>query len=176
MRDADTDTLEGEASPSNPLLGDKKGDLEDGLEFSDFFSLRKPKDVRAGLASGVKSIGKGVVGGTASLIAAPIVCATQDGFRGFAKGLAVGVAGAAVLPVVGVAVGAAQITRGLYYTPEAILENVRGRYWDQVKREWVDEEPMPLATQEQVVENSRNPFFRGSGESSFLAVHNTSTV
>lgn len=56
----------------------------------DIFSLRRPKDAKAGLASGVKSIGKGVVGGMVGLIAAPVVGATQDGFTGFAKGVATG--------------------------------------------------------------------------------------
>ncbi|GMH45279.1 hypothetical protein BSKO_13236 [Bryopsis sp. KO-2023] len=123
---------------------------EENFDFSDFFSLRRPRDARAGLASGIKSIAKGVVGGTASLVAAPAVYASQDGWRGFGKGLAVGVAGAAVLPVVGVAVGATQIVRGVYNTPEALVEVTRGKYWDNLKREWVDDPPMHLATEEQI--------------------------
>lgn len=123
---------------------------DDKVEISDFFSLRKPKDARAGFASGMKSIAKGVLGGTASLVAAPAIYANQDGWRGLAKGVAVGVAGAAVLPVVGVAIGATQIVRGVCNTPEAIVETTRGRYWDESKREWVDEQPLPLATEEQI--------------------------
>lgn len=137
---------------------------EDKLEFNDLFSLRKPKDARAGLASGMKSIAKGVLGGTASLVAAPAVYANQDGWKGLAKGVAVGVAGAAVLPVVGVAIGATQIVRGVYNTPEAIVETTRGRYWDQSKREWVDEEPLPLVTEEQVYGRSGIASQMGAGK------------
>jgi hypothetical protein len=56
----------------------------------DIFSLRRPKDFKAGLSSGAKSFGKGLVGGIVGLIAAPVVGATQDGFVGFAKGVATG--------------------------------------------------------------------------------------
>ena len=56
----------------------------------DIFSLRRPKDVKAGVSSGVKSLGKGLVGGAVGLIAAPVVGATQAGLAGFAKGIATG--------------------------------------------------------------------------------------
>jgi hypothetical protein len=61
--------------------------------FQDIFSLRRPRDAKAGLSSGAKSLGKGLVGGVVGLFAAPIVGATQDGFSGFAKGVATGVRG-----------------------------------------------------------------------------------
>ncbi len=38
---------------------------EPSVEFSDVFSLRKPKDAKAGLSSGLKSIGKGIAAGVA---------------------------------------------------------------------------------------------------------------
>jgi hypothetical protein len=66
--------------------------------FQDIFSLRRPKDVKAGLSSGAKSLGKGLVGGVVGLFAAPIVGATQDGFAGFAKGVATGAPHAAPPP------------------------------------------------------------------------------
>ena len=43
-----------------------------------------------------------------------------------------GLAGAAVLPVVGVGVGVMQIVRGAANTPEAIREASLGKHWDQV--------------------------------------------
>jgi len=58
--------------------------------FQDIFSLRRPRDAKAGLSSGMKSLGKGLVGGVVGLVAAPVVGATQDGFTGFAKGVATG--------------------------------------------------------------------------------------
>ena len=35
-----------------------------GVDFNDVFSLRRPRDAKAGLASGAKSIGKGLLAGT----------------------------------------------------------------------------------------------------------------
>ena len=63
---------------------------EPAPNFNEIFSLRRPKDAKAGFSSGMKSLGKGVVGGVVGLIAAPVVGATQDGFKGFAKGVATG--------------------------------------------------------------------------------------
>ena len=59
-------------------------------QFNDVFSLRKPKDAKAGFSSGAKSIGKGVLAGAVGLFAAPIVMAKEEGAKGFAKGVAVG--------------------------------------------------------------------------------------
>jgi hypothetical protein len=54
------------------------------------FSLRQPKDIRAGLSSGLQSVSKGVLGGAVTLLAAPLVGASQDGLSGFAKGVVAG--------------------------------------------------------------------------------------
>ncbi|CAD7704560.1 unnamed protein product [Ostreobium quekettii] len=137
---------------STPPADQPPGDSGAGaqVDFNDLFSLRRPRDARAGFASGLKSIAKGLVGGTASLVAAPVVYSQQEGWKGLGKGLAVGVATAVVLPVTGAVVGTTQMLRGLVNTPEAIYEAaVNGRYWDNVKREWVDEPPMPLVEQAQ---------------------------
>lgn len=56
----------------------------------DVFSLRKPKDIKAGLSSGGKSIVKGIGAGVVGLVAAPVLGAHQEGFLGFAKGTAAG--------------------------------------------------------------------------------------
>ena len=132
-----------------PLLNQNLPDDADAtpVDFNDLFSLRRPRDVRAGVASGLKSIAKGLVGGTASLVVAPAHYAQQEGWKGFGKGLAVGMAGAVVLPVTGVAVGATQMLRGVVNTPEAIYETTRGRYWDHLERQWVDEPPMHIVAQ-----------------------------
>lgn len=47
--------------------------------------------------------------GAIGLVAAPAIGASQEGFKGFAKGAAAGVAGAVLLPVTGVVVGAVQV-------------------------------------------------------------------
>ena len=60
------------------------------MHVQDVFSLRKPKDIRAGLSSGGKSIVKGIGAGVVGLVAAPALGAHQEGFVGFAKGAAAG--------------------------------------------------------------------------------------
>ncbi|KXZ52148.1 hypothetical protein GPECTOR_10g777 [Gonium pectorale] len=128
---------------SNPLG-------EPNVDFNDIFSLRKPRDAKAGLASGLKSIAKGVLGGAAGLVAAPIVGAQRDGVTGFAKGLASGVVGAVVLPVTGVGVGAVQMVRGVINTPEAVMQASKDMLWDEERRVWVDKNMIvPLQAQQQ---------------------------
>ncbi|GFR42214.1 hypothetical protein Agub_g3105 [Astrephomene gubernaculifera] len=119
---------------------DPSASNEPQVNFSDVFSLRRPRDARAGLASGLKSIAKGVIGGAAGLVAAPIVGAHREGVTGFAKGLATGVVGAVVLPVTGVSVGAVQMVRGVINTPEAVSQSYGGKVWDEERREWVDKD------------------------------------
>lgn len=41
------------------------------LDEINIFSTRKPKDAAAGLSSGLKNLGKGVLGGAAALLYAP---------------------------------------------------------------------------------------------------------
>ena len=134
------------------------------LEFSDFFSLRRPKHVFAGLSSGLQSIAKGGGSGAACLVGVPAVGAytvrsrrraegehdtardshvtpnAQGGVGGFLGGVVAGGISAAVLPLVGAGVGAAQIVRGIAATPEAVYEPLRGKRWDSVAREWVWED------------------------------------
>ena len=57
-------------------------------------SLRRPQNIMSGLSSGMQSVGKGVLGGAAALIAAPVVGARSEGWSGFAKGLGAGLAAA----------------------------------------------------------------------------------
>eukprot|EP00798_Chlamydomonas_sp_ICE-L_P023567 gene23567-9091_t len=78
-----------DARPSTEVEADQPStSKERTVDFNDVFSLRRPKDAKAGLSSGLKSIAKGVVGGLAGLVAAPTIGAHQDGAMGFAKGLA----------------------------------------------------------------------------------------
>jgi hypothetical protein len=58
--------------------------------FNSIFSTRKPRDVRAGLSSGSKSIAKGFLAGTLCLVGTPIVGAIAGGWGGLAKGVATG--------------------------------------------------------------------------------------
>ncbi len=58
--------------------------------FNSMFSLRKPRDIGAGLSSGTKSLVKGILAGTVSLVGGPVIGAVSEGWGGFAKGLGVG--------------------------------------------------------------------------------------
>ena len=53
----------------------------------------------------------------------------QGGFGGFLGGVLAGAVSAAVLPVMGLSVGCAQVVRGLIATPEAVYEPLRGKRW-----------------------------------------------
>jgi len=115
-------------------------------DFEHLFSLRKPKDFAGGLASGLKSIGKGIAIGGVGLVAAPAIGAHQDGFRGFAKGAAAGIAGAVVLPITGVVVGGTQICRGIAQQPKAWKNQSEGQHWDKDSRRWIKDPSTALAT------------------------------
>ena len=54
------------------------------------FSLKRPRDIKAGLASGGKSALKGIAAGTVGLLAAPVVGAYTDGLKGFGQGVCAG--------------------------------------------------------------------------------------
>lgn len=59
-------------------------------QIDNIFSLKRPRDIKAGLASGGKSALKGIAAGTVGLFAAPVVGAYTDGFKGFGQGIAAG--------------------------------------------------------------------------------------
>ncbi|KAI8612476.1 X-domain of DnaJ-containing-domain-containing protein [Chytriomyces sp. MP71] len=103
----------------------------------DVLSTRRPKDAAAGLSSGLKNIGKGVAGGLASLMVLPVEGARQDGIKGFATGLGLGVVSAVGMTVAGVGTGLVQIGRGIANTPAAIKEAMADKVWDEEKREWI---------------------------------------
>lgn len=104
--------------------------------FDAIFSTRNPKDAVAGLSSGLKSIGKGLFGGVASLVALPIQGAREEGAVGFAKGLGLGLVSAVGLTVLGAGTGIIQVGRGIINTPFALQAKSDEKVWDQEKRVW----------------------------------------
>jgi hypothetical protein len=76
--------VDGDSAAEPPL------DAYHGSVLGSIFSLRKPKDFKAGLASGGKSILKGVGVGLAGLLVAPAMGALEEGPLGFAKGVGTG--------------------------------------------------------------------------------------
>ena len=77
-----------------PADGDagKEGSEAADLDGAALFSTRRPKDVGAGMASGAKTIMKGVVASAIGLVAAPVMGAREEGVKGFVKGMGMGVA------------------------------------------------------------------------------------
>jgi len=110
--------------------------IDETMEQFDMFSTRKPRDMKAGTSSGLKSVTKGIVTGAVGLVAAPIQGAKSGGLQGFFLGLASGLFSAVALPVAGCAVGAMQMGRGVVNTIEASYETHNGKDWDNEKREW----------------------------------------
>lgn len=62
----------------------------DTIHYDSFFSLRRPRDLRAGMSSGGKSMLKGFLAGTLAVLAGPAVGVWQDGWKGLPKGVALG--------------------------------------------------------------------------------------
>ena len=68
----------GRRRPSQP---EQVTHIDETLEQFDMFSTRKPKDVKAGASSGLKSVTKGIVTGAVGLVAAPIQGAKSGGLQ-----------------------------------------------------------------------------------------------
>ncbi|UKJ90221.2 molecular chaperone DnaJ [Theileria orientalis] len=103
---------------------------------SGLFSTRNPRDITSAVGSGIKSITKGVVIGTTSLVLCPVVGVTNDGVTGFFKGVGAGVLAAITLPLAGIGVSLYQVGRGAINTPKAICEKASGKVWNKEKRVW----------------------------------------
>lgn len=100
-------------------------------------SSTKPKHAGEGAWRLVKSVGVGVLGGAATLVAAPVVGAREGGAKGFAQGLAAGVAGAIALPLTGVAVGLKEFGDGVVATPAAVDAMQKDKEWDERTGTWI---------------------------------------
>eukprot|EP00440_Ansanella_granifera_P056650 gb/GFBE01061403.1/.p1 GENE.gb/GFBE01061403.1/~~gb/GFBE01061403.1/.p1 ORF type:complete len:895 (+),score=210.96 gb/GFBE01061403.1/:1-2685(+) len=116
-----------------------KQDEEESYPIEKLLSSTRPRDLLDGLGSGLKVAGAGVLAGTATLIAAPVMAAKEDGVTGFFKGLAAGVCGGVGLALGGAAAGVTQVARGVYNTPEAIQAAQDGKRWDSDTGAWVDD-------------------------------------
>ena len=64
---------------SPELIAEQQAAAAEG--FNMLFSTRRPKDAAAGVSSGLKSVVKGVLAGAASLVAAPVLGAQQEGLK-----------------------------------------------------------------------------------------------
>ena len=89
------------------------------------FSTSKPRDAMEGFSKGGGNFMKGLVGGAALVVGAPIAMAREGkkergawgAAKGFGKGLGLGLVGGTALAVGGMVTGAVQMGRGIYHTP-----------------------------------------------------------
>ncbi len=154
------ETIAGEASVKDDGKGegekDKKKNGEEESEESNnedsnsadpsmIFSLKKPKNVFSGAASGIGNVVKGALGGVAIMVGAPVMGAVEGsksggfwgGCLGFGKGLGTGIVGGTAMAVGGAVSGVYQMGRGLYNTKDEISASVSGKDWDEETRKWV---------------------------------------
>lgn len=147
------------AMPSTNFGGDSTSTDANQIPVARIFSLRRPRDLKAGLASGLKSFCRSCIVGAGALLVGPFVgvavsrrnkCAgtplrksytfvqnIATSALGLLTGLLVSVLGSVSILVFGIAVAVIQSTRGLLNTPQAIVNHFReDAYWDHDCREW----------------------------------------
>jgi hypothetical protein len=129
-------TTTNEEDDDNASLGDLPALAKNALQT--MFPQQQPKNMLDGAANGLWSAGAGMLAGGCSLVVAPLVGAYDQGAKGFAKGLAVGIVGGAALSAGGMVNGAAQFLRGVVNTPQYLQEGVvNEKQWDREKSAWI---------------------------------------
>eukprot|EP00611_Tribonema_gayanum_P031131 TRINITY_DN888_c0_g1_i1.p1 TRINITY_DN888_c0_g1~~TRINITY_DN888_c0_g1_i1.p1 ORF type:complete len:566 (-),score=225.37 TRINITY_DN888_c0_g1_i1:475-2139(-) len=131
----------GNGAPSGASSGQQQQQPQSGPAMQQFqgeiFDTSRPKHVGKGLQSGIGSILKGVGGGAAVVVAAPIAGVKHGGIGGLLLGAVGGVVAGAGLAVTGVAIGSAQILRGVWNTGGAIAGTIEGKEWDEATGRWI---------------------------------------
>ncbi|KAF2069329.1 hypothetical protein CYY_009350 [Polysphondylium violaceum] len=104
-------------------------DRPEGGEYHDLeqesILTSKPKTFIDGTLKGVYSIGSGIINGAKGIVEQPYRGAKKEGFLGFAKGMAKGVSGVVILPVVGVMEFVTLTTQGIINTPLTVLDAMK---------------------------------------------------
>jgi len=152
MSETDPPVDVSEKSPPTSDAADETKQVEDaknpdsGGDSASLYNLDRPRDALDGMGKGLGNIAKGVFGGAALMVFAPIAAATagySDGggasgaLKGFGVGLCTGVAGGAAMAAGGILSGGAQIGRGIYHTPGAMSNSQAGKDFDEETREWI---------------------------------------
>ena len=140
--------------------GDSTDTDANPISVARILSLRRPRDLKAGLASGLKSLGRSFLVGAGTLLVGPFVgviasrrnkCAgtpLQKSFifvqniatsiLGMVTGVLLSVLGSVSILLSGVAVAVLQSIRGLLNTPQAISNHFRkDTFWDNSRRKWI---------------------------------------
>jgi len=132
--------------PCPPSSTAQQVEQEEALkEINAMLATSRPKNLRAGVGSGLSNIVQGAVGAVGIAVLAPTVGLAVGVKHGGILGAAVGVAGGAVIGVLGagaMAVGGAlsgvsQIVRGVAATPAAIMSPSQGKWWNEADGKWV---------------------------------------
>eukprot|EP00397_Hematodinium_sp_SG-2012_P002305 GEMP01002311.1.p1 GENE.GEMP01002311.1~~GEMP01002311.1.p1 ORF type:complete len:855 (-),score=169.39 GEMP01002311.1:2103-4667(-) len=131
-------------------------------ERSTLLDQTRPKNVLDGTLSGLGYAGGGIVAGVVSIVSAPVIGAKNDGVTGFLTGIVTGVVTGTAMVVGGGIAGVTQISRGIYNTPEALMQGQETR-WDTDLGEWVDDRlslhallQLPLDSSDSEEENGGN--------------------
>ena len=103
---------------------------------SSFFYTSSPRDIVSGSFNGILNITKGVFTGLVGLIGTPIYYSNQ-GPKGIAKGIGIGLVLSIALPLGGVIMGTKQILHGLVNTPIAMYSKYNGKIWDKFQNKWI---------------------------------------
>lgn len=117
----------------------------DGLSLGSIFYTKKPKHAVEGIGQGIGNTIKGVVGGAAIFVGAPVAGFKQGkkeggawgAVKGGLAGLGMGAIGGVSMAASGVAVGAYQVARGVANTPASISAQSKGCDWDPETRKYV---------------------------------------
>lgn len=98
-----------------------------------------PKDAVQGIGHGLLNVGSGVALGVAGLLSTPVLAyqgAKKSGVGGAILGVGGGLGSAIAFPLAGAATGVAQVGRGLFNTPSAVMEKNADKVWDKERHVW----------------------------------------
>ena len=107
-----------------------------GEAFGMLYTTKRPADLIDGTLNGVGNITKGVLVGTAAWGAVTVIETKDRGCVGCMSGFGKGSVLFCGLTLVGVCTGITQIIRGVWNTPEAIINKMKGKEWNTETREW----------------------------------------
>ncbi|EFC49928.1 vacuolar associated sorting protein [Naegleria gruberi] len=86
---------------------------------------QKPKDIKEGLASGAKSLFRGIYGGATGIVMQPVKGAQEEGAVGFIKGVGKGIIGIPLKPVGGIIDMATRTVEGISNSSTTLFTRVR---------------------------------------------------
>lgn len=144
----------------------------------------RPKNLRAGITSGLGNVVAGAVGGCGMVVLSPIAGAAlgkeQYGVAGAAAGLVggavVGVVGGAAMIVGGAVQGITQFARGAKAVPSSVMEPRRGKWWNDAEGVWVLTDLGKETTKLSKVPDDDNDILQGLDEEKDAEKENDTTA